>query len=54
MKISDTIERFIREMLAEDESIELKRNDWQVISNVFRLRLIMLYQHALQLRGDTA
>ena len=27
MKISDTIERFIREMLGEDESIELKRNE---------------------------
>lgn len=27
MKISDTIERFIREMLADDESIELKRNE---------------------------
>ncbi len=27
MKISDTIEHFIREMLAEDESIELKRNE---------------------------
>ena len=27
MKISDTIELFIREMLAEDESIELKRNE---------------------------
>lgn len=27
MKISDTIERFIREMLGEDESVELKRNE---------------------------
>lgn len=27
MKISDTIEHFIRELLSEDESIELKRNE---------------------------
>ena len=33
MKISDNIERFIREMLAEDESIELKRNE---LANYFK------------------
>lgn len=33
MKISDTIERFIRDMLAEDESIELKRNE---LANYFK------------------
>ncbi len=33
MKISDTIEPFISEMLAEDESIELKRNE---LANYFK------------------
>ena len=33
MKISDTIEMFIREMLANDESVELKRNE---LANYFK------------------
>jgi len=33
MKISDTIERFIRDMLDDDESIELKRNE---LANYFK------------------
>lgn len=33
MKISDTIEMFIRDMLAEDESVELKRNE---LANYFK------------------
>ncbi len=33
MKISDTIEMFIRDMLAEDQSIELKRNE---LANYFK------------------